>query len=298
MSNPQPISDVNPKDLAGVKAVLFDIDNTLVGNEDPSLPSANFQHYATELAATLPIGLATARPLAKAKHILDACNMKGLSIFCNGAQIYDGSQNAVVVEHTIPSSVAVDICKRLQKENIFHWVLDDSVDHFWRGSVAGGTSTSLGTYSRAVDLWEKHSADHQLVEDYVPEKPMVLVASHVSRSQKDALLDYAKTFAAQDVVALVAHEVVLDDGSNAFDLFFTHKHSNKKDALQKLSELLSVPAEHIMAVGDGHNDKVIIEHVGYGVAMGNAVSEVKETARFITANWDEDGAAAVLAKLR
>lgn len=296
MSKPLLISETSANHLTGVRTVLFDVDNTLVGNDSSSLPSANFQRYANELSSTVPIGLATARPYSKVEHILEACDMKGLSILCNGAQILDGKEGRVVVEHLIPVNTCMSIMRRLQTEGVFHWALDDSVDYFWQGDVASSTA-SLGTYARAVDLWDKNSDKNELIENYIPLKPITIVASHITEKQKDDVLAYAKTFAEQDVVGLLAHQLTLEDGSEVFDVLITNKLSNKKDALQKVVELLGVPAENFMAVGDGHNDKVIIEHVGYGVAMGSAVQEVKDVARFITAEWDKDGAALVLEKL-
>lgn len=45
------------------------------------------------------------------------------------------------------------------------------------------------------------------------------------------------------------------------------------------------------AFGDGLNDLQMIEYVGTGVAMGNAVPELKEIADFVTKPVDEDGIA-------
>ena len=49
-----------------------------------------------------------------------------------------------------------------------------------------------------------------------------------------------------------------------------------------------------MAFGDGGNDVPIIKEAGIGVAMGNAVDEVKQTADFVTRHIDEDGVAYAL----
>ena len=52
-----------------------------------------------------------------------------------------------------------------------------------------------------------------------------------------------------------------------------------------------------MAFGDGLNDITMIENAGVGVAMGNAVDEVRRVADKITATNDEDGVAAVIETL-
>ena len=44
-----------------------------------------------------------------------------------------------------------------------------------------------------------------------------------------------------------------------------------------------------MAFGDGGNDKTMLEYVGLGIAMGNAVEDVKEIADYITDSVSEDG---------
>ena len=49
-----------------------------------------------------------------------------------------------------------------------------------------------------------------------------------------------------------------------------------------------------MAFGDGGNDVSMLRHAAIGVAMGNAVDEVKEHANYITTSVDEDGVANAL----
>ena len=50
------------------------------------------------------------------------------------------------------------------------------------------------------------------------------------------------------------------------------------------------------SAGDGYNDLPMIEFAGLGVAMGNAVDEVKAAANYVTATNDEDGIAQVIEK--
>lgn len=54
----------------------------------------------------------------------------------------------------------------------------------------------------------------------------------------------------------------------------------------------------IVAFGDGENDLPMIERAGVGVAMGNAMDDVKKAADGITARHDEDGIAHALRALR
>ena len=62
-----------------------------------------------------------------------------------------------------------------------------------------------------------------------------------------------------------------------------------------LAELLSVPADATMAIGDSGNDYSIVKAAAIGVAMDNASDDIKEIADYITASNEEDGVGAALA---
>ena len=68
-------------------------------------------------------------------------------------------------------------------------------------------------------------------------------------------------------------------------------HANKGEAIAALAAYLDLPMAQTMAIGDGLNDRSMIEMTGVGVAMQNACPEVLSIADEITASCDEDGAA-------
>lgn len=84
--------------------------------------------------------------------------------------------------------------------------------------------------------------------------------------------------------------------SAPFFLEFTHKEVDKGLGLKRLGEHLGIKQEEIIACGDAGNDLSMVKYAGLGVAMGNAVPEVKEAANYITASNDEDGIAKVIEK--
>ncbi len=68
--------------------------------------------------------------------------------------------------------------------------------------------------------------------------------------------------------------------------------ADKGHALRYLSELLEIPSERIMAIGDAHNDVGMIRFAGLGVAVGNALDEVKAAADIVLDRHHEDHAVA------
>lgn len=70
----------------------------------------------------------------------------------------------------------------------------------------------------------------------------------------------------------------------------------KGSGLQALTELLHIPMANVMAFGDGENDIEMLQAAGIGIAMENAMDEVKAAADDITAGNNNDGIAAALRK--
>ncbi|PUA82963.1 HAD family hydrolase [Nocardioides currus] len=66
---------------------------------------------------------------------------------------------------------------------------------------------------------------------------------------------------------------------------------SKASGLQVVCDQLGVDAADVLAIGDGRNDIEMLRWAGRGVAMGQAVDEVKAAADDVTASVHDDGAA-------
>lgn len=78
---------------------------------------------------------------------------------------------------------------------------------------------------------------------------------------------------------------------------FTPLGVDKSRALRETFAALGIDQSEIVAFGDAQNDRTMLEWAGCGVAMGNAVDEVKAVADYVTLSNNEDGIAAALADL-
>lgn len=84
--------------------------------------------------------------------------------------------------------------------------------------------------------------------------------------------------------------------STPYFLEFFNKESNKGLAIDRLAKYLGIKKEEIITIGDAMNDFPMIEYAGMGIAMGNAVPEVKEIAKYVTDTNDNDGVAKAIEK--
>lgn len=75
------------------------------------------------------------------------------------------------------------------------------------------------------------------------------------------------------------------------------KGFNKFTGLKELCKKLNVDIKEVIFFGDSANDIEIIKNVGLGVAMENALPEVKEIAKEVTISNEDDGVAYFLDKV-
>ncbi|EKU46357.1 Cof-type HAD-IIB family hydrolase [Staphylococcus massiliensis] len=85
--------------------------------------------------------------------------------------------------------------------------------------------------------------------------------------------------------------------SKPFFLEFMAKSVSKGEAITHLATKLDVPMQKIVAFGDSSNDTTLLQVVGRGIAMGNAIPALKDIADDITLDHDSDGIPHALEKL-
>lgn len=82
--------------------------------------------------------------------------------------------------------------------------------------------------------------------------------------------------------------------SQLYYLDVTHPAADKGYAVRRLAAAFGVPLTEIAVLGDMENDLPMFTEAGLAIAMGNASSDVKARAHFVTASNDEDGFAAAV----
>ena len=95
-----------------------------------------------------------------------------------------------------------------------------------------------------------------------------------------------KTYIEQQQVKMVS------SGFGFIDLIVPKKH--KAYGLAFLQKQWQVADHEILAIGDNNNDIEMVEKAGYGIAMKNAVDELKDVASYVVRSNEEEGVLNVL----
>lgn len=172
-------------------------------------------------------------------------------------------------------------------------------------------------YEKANELFIRGKNFPLCIEIYTPD---VLYCYRLDEMEKQRLIDLKINFAEFDeenleflkehsickvLYQIMDMEMLKNTAQQIRDLtddccsisFSSHRYLeinahqiNKGKAILQLADLLGVKSDEIMALGDNHNDVEMIQAVKYGVAVQNAVDEVKDVAYFITKATNNEGA--------
>lgn len=63
-----------------------------------------------------------------------------------------------------------------------------------------------------------------------------------------------------------------------------NKDCNKGNGVKILADKLRIKREEVICIGDQANDTEMITYAGLGIAMGNAIQELKDIAQYITSD--------------
>jgi Cof subfamily protein (haloacid dehalogenase superfamily) len=69
----------------------------------------------------------------------------------------------------------------------------------------------------------------------------------------------------------------------------TANGADKGKGILAIAQHEGLDAANTIAFGDGGNDTSMIRQAGIGIAMGNAIDELKQQADYVTTTVDEDG---------
>ena len=100
----------------------------------------------------------------------------------------------------------------------------------------------------------------------------------------------------QEVEAALKHVAVSAVWASATSMEITHPDANKGKGLAALCQLLGIPMENAMAIGDSGNDETMLRRAGLGIAMGNAPAFIRSIADAVTETSENDGAAIAIEK--
>ena len=253
---------------AAPKIIFFDVDETLYSNHSPRgphVPESTRQALHELHQKGILTAIATGRSAAvlppAVKTLITECGIDML-VSINGQYIeYRGQKLA---DFPMDAMQAAQLSQRLQQHHIAHaFVAHDGLYSAYEDEHLHTALNALGIpHTRRPDVYRQQAVYQFLC--FYPESRDELAGSLQPNTMK--IIRWHPS------------------GTDWLD-----KTASKARGIQTALQQLGLTMADAMAFGDAHNDMEMLQTVGFSVAMGNAVPEIKAIADYVCPPINEDG---------
>lgn len=257
-----------------VKLIGTDFDGTLL-DDNKIVPEENIRALKDAKKKDMKIVGVTGRTLESVKNVIDISIFDYL-ILNNGSNVYDVLEEKTIYDNSISFDTAKSITE-LMDENVFQF------DYC--------TFSSYHLYKNFKDpnlSFIKEVKSVEEVDEPISKINLFITPDKNLQELKDKL---EKSFPEVRVM------IMQDSGNEKRWLVVTPDDLNKRESLKFLGDYLDISLEEMVFFGDGLNDLEVMEAVGTGVAMGNALDEVKQRSTTSTDTNNNAGIAKFIDKL-
>lgn len=268
-----------------IKLVALDMDGTLFNNQSQiSADDQDAIRSATSQGVT--VAISTGRPyVGLPVPLLTKLGVR-YAITANGAAIYRLPKRECIYECCMEPELVCPILEKLQKMDIHMDAFIDGDGYSQRScepQIARLVMPeSIRRYIRETRTFTENLSSY-INEHHLPVQKMTLNFYPLADG----------TFQSRDEVKalLAAHPEVAFLSGGYHNLEFTKTGTTKGNGLRFLCKHLGIDLAATMACGDTQNDIDILKTAAIGIAMGNARTEVKKIADYVTRSNEESGVA-------
>lgn len=248
-----------------IRAIFFDIDGTLISFKTHRMPESTKKALHLLRDKGLKLFIATGRSPQSVGFIRDYFDFDGVVSF-NGQYCCTGDQ--VIFKKCIPQDTMASLVSyftRTQTACCF-----EQEDKSWFNLINDRVHEMFKLLGDTVTRTAKEEDIRQALAEEIYQ-----LTTFVAEDEEDLIFPYLKDCKILRWSPLFVN-IILKDGG-------------KPLGIRKMIEHYGFSQQEVMAFGDGGNDLDMLGYAGVGIAMGNALKEVREAADYVTADVDDDG---------
>lgn len=264
------------------QVIAFDMDGTLL-TTDKKISADTMRAMQEAVEAGKQIILSTGRTDAELAAYREALTDVRYGILESGGLLYDFHEKKTLDNSPISPENVLKVLELSEQEDVLVQVMsggkvfiqkDDlyRMDHYQLGYFFPLFSTTA-TLKDDIRAWLREGTlDGTLQVEKIN-------LYHTDTDARLRTIERAKDVPLEQVFSEIT------------SIEFTPVGISKGTALVKLADILGIPVEQTIAVGDADNDLAMLQSCGLAIAMGNANENVKRTADVVVADNDHDGCA-------
>jgi Cof subfamily protein (haloacid dehalogenase superfamily) len=269
--------EIAPEDF---DLIVFDINGTLA---EGNAPIHSFTKQTLRIVSDLGVSftLATGLNLISAQPFADELEVDLPLVLSNGA-IIETRQGDISFRAVIPIEAVngiIRICEEQNQDLVIY--IDNDI------YIQEMSANILHVYSHVLERVIA-VADWIQIDDQLSTVNKMLVANITSGDELDRIGQVIQEQFGDFVDVVRSSDSLVEMMPNGV---------NKAEGLRRLSEILSIPLDRIMAFGDYDNDAEMLAAVGIGIAVENATGKAKAAADHIVPSVADNGPARFLRKI-
>jgi len=272
------------------RILALDLDGTLL-NSTLEITPANKDAIRRAIQSGVEVIVSTGRAYDRVPKELVDLGVR-YAITANGSAVYKMPEKECLYSDCFTLEEFLPFAEKLTTYDILYYVFLDGHCYSPRSQNAIVSKMHISDAQKQYLLTVSTHVDDVIAFLKESNRPVQKVTTNFyeledgTYKDRDALFEYLN--------ANSLFQIANGLGAN---LECTKRGVSKAKGLAFLADLLHIPMENTIAIGDSENDLDIITASGLGVAMANASDPVKEKAAFITLSNDEDGVAYAIKKL-
>lgn len=260
-----------------IKMIVSDLDGTLV-NGEKQISSTNLQALRASMARGIRVVLASGRSF---EHVYLLARQYGLDVAIasmNGAKVDLSPDGPTLYARTFPPALFAKVFDIVEKTGLFFSCYGHNALYQYNKSGAPERAKEEQGRMGTVVTDERVTLNEAANQTY---------KFDVYSDGDDELIALRDALNASGLPIKVC-------SSWARNLEVMVENAGKDVAIAALCDHFGIAREAVMAFGDNLNDTDMLKAAGVGVAMGNALPEVKAIADLVAPRYDEDGVAHVV----
>lgn len=258
--------------------IAVDLDGTLLTDAEKKITPRTRAALQKVMELGHKVVIATGRPYRASKQYYQELKLNTPIVNFNGAFIHNPSDSKWGLFHfPLDQGTAkriIEASLQFNVQNIMVEVIDDVYLHKRDEAIIG---TFFDPTTTVQLLPEQLHTDPTSVLIHPYDEQVEDLRNMLEREHAE-VVEHRKWGAPWNVIEVI------------------RKGLSKALGLERICSTYQIPAERVIAFGDEDNDLEMIEFAGTGVAMGNAIPELKEVANEITLSNEEEGIAHFLEK--
>ena len=259
------------------RMAALDLDGTLL-NSDHVVTQRNCEALRQLSKEGVLVVLVSGRMHQSILPISDQIGLENPIISYNGGMVKHAKTGEVFHHTPIAATTAMELVDYCDERNIhLNFCLDDQLYIRMENAWSELYESRTGVRATAVGNLRKLAGGE-------PTKMQVL---DTPENVEGLILDFQRDFGDRLYITRTQIEYIE----------FMNPQVSKGPALKALAARVGVPMRLVVAFGDSYNDMSMMDAVGFSIAMGNAIDELKDSAHYITESNDNDGVAQAVERL-